>query len=184
MDSGHLRTSSNYNTEEKKIVGGKNGFGFKLVLIWPFYGRIETVDHIRGLKYVQEFHDNLNVLSKPVITELKSQKSYIKVTVKPDYIRLGITGLTPDIISLLHTKIFDIGAITDQNVKRIKMIYNNETIQIKNFQQYIDMYIGKKDVSKRVYGESGDRWEFAVTLSPTHQLEQILFVYSICTTNL
>jgi hypothetical protein len=31
---GHLRTSTNYNKDEKKIVGGKNGFGFKLVLIW------------------------------------------------------------------------------------------------------------------------------------------------------
>ena len=51
---GHLRTSTNYNKEEEKIVGGKNGFGFKLVLIWSTYGRIETVDHIRGLKYIQE----------------------------------------------------------------------------------------------------------------------------------
>ena len=51
---GHLRTSTNYNKDEKKIVGGKNGFGFKLVLIWSTYGQIETVDHIRGLKYVQE----------------------------------------------------------------------------------------------------------------------------------
>jgi DNA topoisomerase-2 len=33
MIFGHLRTSTNYNKEEKKIVGGKNGFGFKLVLI-------------------------------------------------------------------------------------------------------------------------------------------------------
>ena len=30
---GHLRTSTNYDETEKKIVGGKNGFGFKLVLI-------------------------------------------------------------------------------------------------------------------------------------------------------
>ena len=29
---GHLRTSTNYDKTEKKIVGGKNGFGFKLVL--------------------------------------------------------------------------------------------------------------------------------------------------------
>ena len=35
---GHLRTSTNYNKDEKKIVGGKNGFGFKLVLIWSSYG--------------------------------------------------------------------------------------------------------------------------------------------------
>ena len=59
MIFGHLRTSTNYNKDEK-IVGGKNGFGFKLVLIWSTYGCIETIDHTRGLKYVQEFKNNLN----------------------------------------------------------------------------------------------------------------------------
>ena len=29
----HLRTSTNYDDEEKKLVGGKNGFGIKLVFI-------------------------------------------------------------------------------------------------------------------------------------------------------
>jgi DNA topoisomerase-2 len=66
---GHLRTSTNYNKEEKKIVGGKNGFGFKLVLIWSSYGRIETVDHIRGLKYIQEYKNNLDEICKPSITK-------------------------------------------------------------------------------------------------------------------
>ena len=37
---GHLRTSTNYNKKEKKIIGGKNGFGFKLVLIWSTWGKI------------------------------------------------------------------------------------------------------------------------------------------------
>ena len=53
MIFGHLRTSTNYDKTEKRIVGGKNGFGFKLVLIWSLYGRVETVDHVRGLKYLQ-----------------------------------------------------------------------------------------------------------------------------------
>ena len=57
---GHLRTSTNYNKDEKKIVGGKNGFGFKLVLIWSSEGSIETVDHTRGLKYTQDFKSNLD----------------------------------------------------------------------------------------------------------------------------
>ena len=61
MIFGHLRTSTNYKKNEKRIVGGKNGFGFKLVLIWSTYGKIETVDHIRGLKYVQEFKNNLQI---------------------------------------------------------------------------------------------------------------------------
>ena len=51
MIFGHLRTSTNYDKNEKKIVGGKNGFGFKLVLIYSKWGTIETVDHIRKKKY-------------------------------------------------------------------------------------------------------------------------------------
>ena len=34
MIFAHLRTSTNYDKTQKKITGGKNGFGFKLVLIW------------------------------------------------------------------------------------------------------------------------------------------------------
>ena len=74
MIFGHLRTSTNYNKDEKRIVGGKNGFGFKLVLIWSTYGYIETVDHIRGLKYTQEFKDNLDVICPPKITKCKTTK--------------------------------------------------------------------------------------------------------------
>ena len=69
MIFGELRTSTNYDKEEKKIVGGKNGFGFKLVLIWSTYGSVETIDHVRGLKYVQEFTDNLSNIGKPSITK-------------------------------------------------------------------------------------------------------------------
>ena len=40
MIFGHLRTSTNYDEKKKeKIVGGKNGFGFKLVLIWSTWGK-------------------------------------------------------------------------------------------------------------------------------------------------
>lgn len=97
---GHLRTSTNYDKTEKKIVGGKNGFGFKLVLIWSTYGYVETVDHIRGLKYTQEFKNNLDEIGKPTITKCKT-KPYTKIVFKPDYQRLGITGLSSDFICLL-----------------------------------------------------------------------------------
>ena len=184
MIFGHLRTSTNYNKDEKRIVGGKNGFGFKLVLIWSGYGRIETVDHIRGLKYTQEFHNNLTEISKPIIKAVKNAKPYTKVTFKPDYTRFGaVNGLTPDMKALFRKRVYDIGAVTDNsnNSKKIKIGYNGVPIPIKNFQQYIDLYIGKKEESKRVYEEASERWEYAVALSPTHQFEQISFVNGICT---
>ena len=181
MIFGHLRTSTNYDKDEKRIVGGKNGFGFKLVLIWSTYGRIETVDHTRGLKYVQEFHNNLDTISPPVITKTSSSKPYTKVSFKPDYRRLGIHGLTPDMMALLKKRVYDIGAVTDHSVKKIKIQYNGATIPVKNFQQYIDMYIGTKDESKRVYEMPDERWEYAVAISPTQEFVQISFVNGICT---
>ena len=182
MIFGHLRTSTNYNKEEKKIVGGKNGFGFKLVLIWSDYGRIETVDHVRGLKYVQEFRKNLDEITPPIITKVAaSVKPYTKVSFKPDYRRLGVNGLTPDMLTLFKKRIYDIGAVTDNSIKKIKVTYNNSVVPVKNFQQYIDLYIGGKEEAKRVYELSDERWEYAVAISPTHEFVQVSFVNGICT---
>ena len=181
MIFGHLRTSTNYNKEEKRIVGGKNGFGFKLVLIWSSYGVIETIDHTRGLKYVQEFHDNLNRIVEPTITKVKTTIPYTKVSFIPDYKRLGINGLTPAMLNLLKKRVYDIGAVTDQSTKKLKISLNNQIIPIKNFQQYIDLYIGTKDENKRIYEEGNERWEYCVTISSTHEFVQISFVNGIAT---
>ena len=175
---GHLRTSTNYDKTEKKIVGGKNGFGFKLVLIWSTYGSVETVDHIRCLKYRQEFKNNLDEICRPSITKCKT-KPYTKITFKPDYKRLGIDGLTPDIISLLRKRVYDIAAVTD---KTIKVKYNSNPVPIKNFQQYIDLYIGDKSEVPRVYEDSNEsRWEYAVALTPNNEFTQVSFVNGIHT---
>lgn len=180
---GHLRTSTNYNKEEKRIVGGKNGFGFKLVLIWSSYGKIETVDHTRGLKYVQEFKNNLDAILPPVITKVtsKTAKPYTKVSFKPDYARLGIDGLTSDMIALMRKRVYDIAAVSDHSQKKIKVSYNNTVVPVKNFQQYMDLYIGAKGDAKRIYEQFDERWEYAVALSPTHEFTQISFVNGIAT---
>lgn len=181
MIFGHLRTSTNYDKTEKKIVGGKNGFGFKLVLIWSEYGSIETIDHIRGLKYTQSFNKNLTEISEPVITPTKIIKPYTRVTFKPDYNRLKLSGINTDMRSLLKKRIYDIGAVTDHSIKKIKVNYNDSTIPVKNFQQYVDLYIGPKTESKRIYESPNERWEYCIAISPTHQFEQISFVNGICT---
>ena len=172
---GHLRTSTNYDKTEKKIVGGKNGFGFKLVLIWSTFGSIETVDHKRGLKYCQEFSQNLDIIHKPTITKCKT-KPYTKVTFKPDYQRLGLEGLTEDMICLLKRRVFDIASITNKSVK-VKL--NGELIGIKNFSQYIDYYIGKKEEKQRNHEESNERWEYCISLS--NEFTQVSFVNGIHT---
>jgi len=173
----HLRSSTNYDKTEKKIVGGQNGIGSKAVFIWSTFAKIETVDHIRGLKYEQTFHQNLEKIDVPAITKSKL-KPYTKVSFLPDYARLGIKGLNADMIALLKKRVYDIGAVTDHSVKKIKIEYNAATIPVKNFQQYMDMYLGD---SKRIYEHTHERWEYAVALSEHGEFAQVSFVNGICT---
>ena len=84
--------------------------------------------------------------------------------------------------SLLKKRTFDIGAVTDHSIKKIKVKFNNELLSVKNFQQYIDLYIGPKDSEgKRVYESPDERWEYAVALSSTHEFMSVSFVNGICT---
>jgi DNA topoisomerase-2 len=174
MIFGHLRTSTNYNKEEKKIVGGKNGFGIKLVFIWSTFGSIETVDHTRQLKYYQSFESNLDIIHPPVITKSKL-KPYTKVTYRPHYERLGLhNGLSSDMISLFRKRVFDIAALTD---KTVKVKYNSSLLPVKTFQQYVDLYVS----SPKVYEFANDRWEYIVCMTPNDEFSQISFVNGICT---
>ena len=176
MIFGHLRTSTNYNKSDKKIVGGKNGFGFKLVLIYSKWGEIETVDHNRGLKYKQTFENNLNTIKKPSIRKCGS-KPYTKVSFLPDYQRFGIDKLTDDMFNLLKKRTYDIGAVTD---KTVKVKFNGEAVPFRHFEQYIDMYIGAKKDVKRLY-ESQPRWEYAISMSPLDEFTHVSFVNGIYT---
>ena len=181
MIFGHLRTSTNYDENKKeKIVGGKNGFGFKLVLIWSTWGSIETVDHVRGLKYYQEFHSNLTSISPPKIAKCTKTKPYTKVSFRPDYARFGLASNapTPDTLALFMKRVFDIAAVTDRSI-RVK--YNGETVPVKHFQQYVDLYVGGKSDVKRSYESPDPRWEYVVCLTPTDEFTHVSFVNGIYT---
>ena len=177
MIFGHLRTSTNYDKKEKKIVGGKNGFGFKLVLIYSLWGTIETVDHTRGLKYTQRFENNLSKICKPTVRK-SSKKPYTKVTWLPDYKRFGINNLTDDMFNLFKKRTYDVAAVTD---KTISVKFNGDLVPIKTFEQYVNLYIGDKDKNKRLYEKPHERWEYVVCLSPVDEFTQVSFVNGVNT---
>ena len=165
-----LRTSTNYDKNEKKITGGKNGFGVKLVFIWSTWGKIETIDANRGLKYTQEFENNLDIIHKPKITESK-KKPYTTIQFIPDYNRLGLKDLSQQMIELFQRRVYDISGITS---KEIKVKYNDELIDVKDFNSYIQKYTSDKLITEKF-----DRWEYAVVLS--NEFKQVSFVNSIFT---
>jgi len=177
MIFGHLRTSTNYRKDEEKIVGGKNGFGVKLIMIYSKWAKLETLDHRRGLKYVQEFKNNLSTICKPSVRKSKG-KPYTKIEFLPDYHKFGIKNITEDMFNLLKKRTYDIAAVTSRNVK---VTFNGTLIPVRTFEQYIDLYIGSKSETKRLYEKEGHRWEYAACLTPIDEFTQVSFVNGIYT---
>ena len=118
---GELLTSSNYKKDEKRIVGGKNGYGAKLANIFSQTFTIETVDHINGLKYTQVWEKNMTVCNKPVIKKCPG-KPYTKITWKCDFQRFGLQKYSDEMINLMYRRIYDIAGITDKSINVFLMV--------------------------------------------------------------
>ena len=110
------------------------------------FGEIETIDSKRGLKYKQTFENNLSIINKPSITKCKS-KPYTKITFKPDFKKFNIENITPDMLSVMTRRIYDISAVTD---KSVNVKFNGELLGIRTFESYINLYIGDKETTQRV----------------------------------
>ena len=177
MIFANLLSSGNYDKDEEKIVGGKNGFGAKLTNIYSTKFILETVDHITKKKYVQEFADNMKTISAPVITSC-STKPYTKITFYPDLKRFKMDKLDDDILALMYKRVYDLTAITD---KSVSVFLNDEKLEYKEFEKYIDLYIGDKTTTPRIYEYCNERWEVAVCASSDEEFEQVSFVNGVCT---
>jgi len=170
MVFSELLTSSNFNSNEKKIVGGKNGLGVKLVFIWSSYAKIETVDPVRHLLYTQVFRNNLSIIEPPTIKSYK-KKPYTSVTFTPDYNRLGIDGLDDTTIKLFERRLYDVSAITG---KKVKVSFNDCIIPVNSFDKYIKLFTQAPSVHS-----ISPRWEYLVCLS--EEFTQISFVNGVYT---
>lgn len=174
---GNLLTSENYDKTEEKIVGGRNGYGAKLTNIYSIEFIVETVDSITSKKYVQRFYDNMYKKEEPKITASKATP-YTKITFKPDLKKFGMDKLDDDIMSLFEKRIYDASACTG---KEVGVWYNGTKIETKHFEGYVDLFLGKKSETERVYEDVGARWEVAVSVSPDNEFKHISFVNGVYT---
>lgn len=180
MIFGHLLTSSNYNDSEERVTGGRNGYGAKLTNIWSTRFVLEVVDTVDSKKYVQIFENNMSVINKPKITThgrgQKGPANGGRVMIKfyPDLKRMGVNKLSSAAdISLFNKRVHDAAACTSS---KVKVYLNGTQLKIKTFDKYIDMYIGQKSVSPRVY-EASDRW--AVCVAPAESFKSVGFVNGV-----
>ncbi|KAG0249676.1 DNA topoisomerase 2 [Actinomortierella ambigua] len=175
---GHLLTSSNYDDTQKKVTGGRNGYGAKLCNIFSQEFIVETADTKNGLQYKQVFSKNMSVTGKPKITPNKKNDEFTRITFRPDFARFGMTEIDDDLEALLKKRAYDLAGC----VKGVKVVLNGARIKIKNFKEYINMYFPEgEEKPKIVYENPNDRWEIACVVSESGQFQHVSFVNSIST---
>ncbi len=178
MIFGDLLTGTNYDDTEERTTGGRNGYGAKIANIFSKEFTLETVDSHRKLLYKQTWRNNMLEMDPPTITTY-NKAPYTKITYLPDFARFNIKN--PSVIGdwkLLRKRVYDAAACTDSTVS---VFLNGKKLPTKSFEDYINLYIGKKSETPRVFASIGDRWQVGVCLSPEGDAEQVSFVNGICT---
>jgi len=176
MIFGSLLTSSNYDDSKKRTVGGRNGYGAKLTNIFSTRFEIEIVDIKTHQKYNQVWENNMRIVHKPKITKCKNAKGYVKFIFFPDFEKFKMEKLTDNIVALIEKRTYDACACTND---KVNVYYNDVKLNIKSFEKYVDLYIGNKKDTNRVF-EKTNRWEVCVCHSP-NGFKQVSFVNGIFT---
>ena len=139
---GYMLSGTNYNDEEKRKTSGRNGMGSKATNVFSKRFRVEHTDSQRKLKFSQLFKNNAQKRSTPKLTPYTGKKDYTKITFIPDYDYFNnYPGLDDDFLSLLKKNAYDCAMIT-----HLKVIFNDETIQVPNLVKYSKLFFPKAKI--------------------------------------
>ncbi|KAG9335653.1 hypothetical protein JZ751_004304 [Albula glossodonta] len=178
---GHLLTSSNYDDNEKKVTGGRNGYGAKLCNIFSTKFTVETACKEYKHSFKQTWQNNMGKTSDPRIKFFDGE-DYTCVTFQPDLAKFKMEKLDRDIVALLTRRAYDVAG----SCRGVKVMLNGKKLPVNGFRSYVDLYVKDKldetGVALKVVNEQvNERWEVCLTLSEKG-FQQISFVNSIATT--
>jgi DNA topoisomerase-2 len=156
---GHLLTSGNYNKEEEKIVGGKNGYGAKLTNIFSKRFTVETRSPKHGQKYSQTWLKNMSVAEKAVVKKDASAKGFVRVSYEPDLGRFPGLNLD-DMLLVLRTRVVELAAMAGKDVK---VSYNGTAVPNSTFEKFVKLFV--RDDTPVAYERCGERWEVAAVMA-------------------
>ena len=187
MIFGHLLTSSNYDDEEQKVTGGRNGYGAKLCNIFSTEFILDTADSKTKQKYKQVWTRNMSKMGKASITSNKGD-DYTKITFTPDFTKFKMEGMDDDFEALVKRRVYDLAGTS----RGVKVWLNGERIKVNSFKKYMEMYTkaikaergeeAVNDASEIITESSDPRWEIGFAVSDG-TFQQVSFVNSIATTS-
>lgn len=128
-------TSSNFETKDS-IVGGQNGIGAKLTVVYSKMFRIITIDGKRKQYYCQTVRDGMKIIEEPIV-QPTSEPSGTSISFELNLEELGVdkTEFYPTLCKLVEARAWQITGFTSANV-----YFNGEHLNVKSFQQFCDMF--------------------------------------------
>jgi DNA topoisomerase-2 len=180
MIFGHLLTSSNYDDEEEKLFGGRNGYGAKLCNIFSTEFTVRTADKDRQLKYEQVFNDNMSKKKAPKITKNSKGEEYTEIIFKPDLSKFNLTELSEDFEKLIQKRAYDLaGCVKRDKKENFRVKFNKQRIPIKDFENYTKLYAEsteaastgedeEKSTNNKIYFDTwsdNERWQVGFSVS-------------------
>jgi DNA topoisomerase-2 len=177
MIFGELLTSTNYDKEEKKLVGGKNGYGVKLVNIFSKELTVTVVDAVRGVKYTQTFEDNMTKVGIPNIKACKS-KPFVEISWMPDFARFGWKDerIPSDILEVVQRRVYDLAVTVGREVK---VTWCDTLIKFRDFSNYASWYVPAG--TELISDNPQLHWQIVTGTSPNDKFFSVSFVNGIWT---
>ena len=173
---GELLTSTNYDKDEKKLVGGKNGYGVKLVNIFSKKFELTIVDAKRALKYNQTFENNMSKVGTPSVKACKT-KPFVEIVWTPDFQKFGWTDSIPHpVIAVVQRRVYDLAMTVGKDVK---ITWNDDHIKFKDLTTYASWYLNSD--STIITDNPQLHWNIALADSPTDKAFSVSFVNGIWT---
>ena len=177
MIFGELLTSTNYDKTEKKLVGGKNGYGVKLVNIFAKKLVLTVVDAKRQLKYVQTFEDNMSKIGEPSIKACKT-KPYVEIEWTPDFARFGWkeAKIPSQLLRVIERRVYDLAMTVG---KEVKVTWCDTSVKFRDLTSYASWYLPGDATVVTDIPQTG--WQLAVSDSPQDKGFNVSFVNGIWT---
>jgi DNA topoisomerase-2 len=165
---GHLLTSSNYNDEEQRVTGGRNGYGAKLANVFSSKFWIEICD---GKKiYRQVWTKNMSQLSPPTLGPAVGP-SRVRVGFIPDWPRFGGRG---DVLRMVEKRTWDAALWCS----KCRVSFNGIHLMAHSLEQFAKEHVGAVPMAKM----HTDNFEIVVCRSTEGAFQHVSFVNGIATT--
>jgi DNA topoisomerase-2 len=186
---GNLLTSTNYDDNEAKVTGGRNGLGAKLCNAFSSEFTVETQSNKENKRYKQTWTSNMSKMGKAKITVAKGA-DFTRITFKPDFHRFKMDGIDNDFEGLVKRRVHDMAG----TLKGVSVYLDGIKLKTNSFEKYMKMYT-KAIARERGDGEAEtaddnkiiiddvknhERWEIGFAVSDG-SFQQVSFVNSIST---